>query len=69
MAFRAQKPFSEADSIQARSFGRIAGRSMNRCFVSLITGVVEQTLHRGLISSMGSRSFPQFSHWSPRASG
>jgi hypothetical protein len=50
------------------SSASICGRSMYMCVVSRITGFVPLTLHRASLSSVGSSSRPQLSHWSPRAS-
>ena len=54
-------------SIHSVSCSANAGRSRNRWFVSLKTGVVPSIFDRGLIRSIGSSWFPQLSHWSPRA--
>ncbi len=51
----------------ARLASASAGRSRKKCSVSSKRGVSPLILETGLMSSSGSSSLPQASHWSPRA--
>ena len=57
----------DLDPIQSARAPAKAGRSRKKCSDSRKTGGSPSILERGSISSVGSSSRPQLSHWSPRA--